>query len=392
MHRARKLGQSLATASLLIIGLCSTGAAEEKLHPAGTWVLRATPPGRPVQESILKLEKSGDKLVGMVTDSQGRTGSIKDAQFHGSDISFLVEAERQGQKISFIYKGKLTADAMKGKVTAKMFGRELHFDFDGKRAKENATVSGSWKLTLAFGGGRRNQGGGGGGSQENPPAARQRAGGGRGQGGGRPGMPQMMLNLKEEDGKVSGEFVGFGGKATPIQDVKLKDGELSFKVPQEMGPNKATITFVAKLAGDRMQGTAKLALPMGVRDLAFQAERLKTPTVSAAGTWKLRVARKDGPGVEPTLKLTQSGTSLKGTYIGEQGETAIENALVFGDEITFDVARERNGNKYRLHYQGKIKGDTVTGSVNYDFDGIVGFLDFQGERLASPTASSDKSH
>jgi hypothetical protein len=327
----------------------------------------------------------------MVTDSQGRTGAIKDAQLQGSELSFRVEAERQGQKISYVYQGKLAKDTMKGTVTAKMVGRELHFDFEGKRANQNATVSGSWKLALAFGGGRRTQGGEAGRAQNNPPAARPQAGAGRGRGGGRPTMPQMMLNLKDEDGKVSGEFVGFTGKATPIQDVKLKDGELSFKVPQEMGPNKITISFVATLAGDKMQGTAKMALPAGERELSFQADRLKTPTVSAAGTWKLHIVRKDGPGVEPTLKLAQTGTTLKGAYIGEQGETPIENALVFGDEITFDVARVRNGNNYRLHYQGKIKGDALTGSVNYDFDGIAGYLDFQGERVASPTVSSEKS-
>ena len=392
MRSDRRLARRLTTASLLIIGLCSRGEAEDKLDPTGAWVLRATPPGRPAQESILKLDKNGEQLVGMVTDSQGRTGAIKDAHLQGSDLSFRVQAERQGQKISFVYKGKLTKDTIKGTVTAKMPGRELHFDFDGKRANRNATVSGSWKLRLAFGGGRRSQGGDAGRAQNDSSPARQRAGAGRGQGGGRPTMPQMMLNLKDEDGKVSGEFVGFTGKATPIQDVKFKGGELSFKVPQEMGPNKITISFVAMLAGDKMQGTAKMALPTGVRELSFQGELLKTPTVSAAGTWKLHILRKDGPAVEPTLKLAQTGTSLKGAYIGEQGETAIENALVFGDEITFDVARVRNGNNYRLHYQGKIKGNALVGSVNYDFDGIAGYLDFQGERVASPMVNSEKSH
>jgi hypothetical protein len=381
------------TAALLIVGACASGRAEEKLDPIGTWVLHAKPPGRPAQESILKLEKNGEQLVGMVADSQGRTGAIKDAHLQGSDISFRVEVDRQDQKISFVYNGKLDKDTMKGTVTAKMSGRELHFAFDGKRAKENATVSGSWKLTLAFGGGRRAQAGGEGRrAQDASPAARPRAGGGRGQGGGRPGMPPMMLNLKDEGGKVSGEFIGFAGKATPIEDAKFKDGELSFKVPQEMGPNKITISFVAKLAGDKMQGTAKMALPMGTRDIGFQGELLKSPTASAAGTWKLHIIRKDGPTVDPSLKLAQAGTSLKGTYIGEQGETAIENALVFGDEITFDVARQHNGNKYRLHYQGKIKGDTVNGSVNYDFDGATGYLDFHGERVAGPMANSDKSN
>jgi hypothetical protein len=385
----QRLALSMVTASLFVIGLCSSAAAEEKLDPAGSWVLRAAAPGRPAQESILKLEKNGEKLVGVITDSQGRTGSIKDARLQGNDLSFRVEVERQGQQFSFTYDGKLAKDAMKGTVTAKMLGREFKFGFDGKRVKENTTVAGSWKLSMAFGG--RGQGGGArpqaGAPRPQGEGARPAGGaGGRGRQGGM--ARQMMLNLKEENGKVSGDFIGFDGKATPIQDFKIKDGELSFKVPQEMGPNKVTINFVAKLAEDKMQGTAKIALPAGAREFGFQGERLKTPTVSAAGTWKLRVALRDGPTFQPTLKLAQEGTALKGTYVGEQGETAITNSLIFGDEVTFDVARERDGKKYRLHYQGKIKGDSLNGSVDYDFDGIVGIVSFQGERSSTPTASS----
>jgi hypothetical protein len=383
MKRGRTLNKALA-ASLLIFGLTSSARADEKIDPAGTWVVQASRPGRPAQESTLKLEKNGDQLVGVITDAQGRTGTIKDAKLTGNEISFRVEVERDGQQFNFNYKGKLTKDTMKGTVAAKILGRELTFDFDGKRAKESATLTGSWKLSLGFGGGQRAQQGAG---------ARPQGAGGRGRpGGGRPGMPQMMLNLREEGGKVSGDFIGFGGKATPIQDAKVKDGELTFKVPQELGPNKVTLEFVGKLAGDKLQGTAKIPLPQGTRSLGFQGERTKAATANAGGTWKLKVALKDGPTFEPTLKLTQTGTTLKGTYVGEQGETPISNALIFGEEVTFDVNRNPDGKKYRLHYQGKIKGDALTGSVDYDFDGIIGFVDFKGERVSASTASSDKAH
>jgi hypothetical protein len=380
MKRGRTLNKALA-ASLLIFGLTSSVLADEKIDPAGTWVVQASRPGRPAQESTLKLEKNGDQLVGVITDAQGRTGTIKDAKLTGNDIAFRVEVERDGQQFNFLYKGKLTKDAMKGTVAAKILGRELTFDFEGKRAKENATLSGSWKLSL--GGPQRAQGAGSG-----PVGA-----GGRGRpGGGRPGMPQMMLNLREEGGKVSGDFIGFGGKATPIQDAKLKEGELTFKVPQELGPNKVTLEFAGKLAGDKLQGTAKIPLPQGTRSLGFQGERMKAATANAGGTWKLKVALKDGPTFEPTLKLTQTGTTLKGAYVGEQGETPISNALIFGEEVTFDVNQSRDGKKYKLHYQGKVKGDALTGSVDYDFDGIVGYVEFKGERVSASTASSDKAH
>jgi hypothetical protein len=391
MNGIQRFRLSMVTAVLALIGLSSGAVANEKVDPTGTWNLKVSRPGRPVQESILKLEKNGEQLVGVVTDSQGQMCTIKDAQLKGSDLSFRVEAERDGQKFSFVYIGKLTADAMKGTATGKVVGRELKFDFDGTRIKATGSIAGSWKLALAMAGGRRGQGAG---ARPAGTGRRPGPGGGAG-GGGRQGAAltrQIMLNLKEEGGKITGDFVGFSGKPVSIQDVKFKDGELSFKVPQEMGPNKVTISFVAKPAGDKIQGIAKIQLPFGVREIPFQGDRLKTTMASAAGTWKLRVVLKDGSTVEPTLKLAQAGTALKGVYMGAHGETPIANALIFGDEITFDVARDRSGKSYRLHYQGKVKGDTLSGSVDYDFDGIAGYVAFAGKRASAPQASSEKAH
>ena len=102
--------------------------------------------------------EDGDQLMGVITDGQGRNGSIKDAKLKGSDISFRVEIERDSQKLSFAYKGKLANDVIKGTVTATIIGRETNFDFDGNRVKENTTLSGSWELAMAFGGRPRGQG------------------------------------------------------------------------------------------------------------------------------------------------------------------------------------------------------------------------------------------
>jgi hypothetical protein len=391
MNGIQRFRLSMVTAVLALIGLCSGAVADEKLDPIGTWNLKVSRPGRPVQESILKLQKNGEQLVGVVTDSQGRMGTIKDAQLKGSDLSFRVEAERDGQKFSFAYTAKLTADAMKGTASGKVIGRDLKFDFAGTRIKETGSIAGSWKLALAMAAGRRGQGAG-----ARPAGKGPRPGAGGGAGGrGRQGAAltrQIMLNLKEEGGKITGDFVGFSGKPASIQDVKFKDGELSFKVPQEMGPTKVTISFVAKPVGDKIQGIAKIQMPFGVREIPFQGDRLKTTMANAVGTWRLHVVLKDGPTVEPTLRLAQSGTSLKGVYVGEHGETPIENALLFGDEITFDVARDQNGKKYRLHYQGKVKADTLSGTVDYDFDGIVGYVTFEGKRTGASQASTETVH
>ena len=159
-----------------------------------------------------------------------------------------------------------------------------------------------------------------------------------------------------------------------------------------MGPNTLTINFVAKLSGDKMHGTAKIATPSGVREFPFEGQRLKTPTVNAAGIWKLHIVLKEGPVFDPTVKLSEAGNALKGVYVGEQSETSVSNALVFGEEMTFDVARDRDGKKYRLHFQGKVKADALSGTVDYDFDGMTGYVSFTGERAAAPQASADKTH
>jgi hypothetical protein len=263
---------------------------------------------------------------------------------------------------------------------------------DDKSDKQKATLAGSWKLSMAMAGGQRGaRPTAGGTARPANAAARPRGTGGRGGAGG--GLTrQIMLNLTEKDGKYSGDFVGFSGKPAPIQDVKLKDGEITFKVPQQMGPNTFTMTVVAKLDGDKLQGSAKIATPAGSREFPFQGERIKASTVSTSGTWKLHTAPKDGLTFEPTVKLTQAGNAIKGVYIGEQGETPITNAILFGDEVSFDVARERGDKKYRLHFTGKIKGDTLTGNVDYDFDGMSGYIPVTGERVAAaaPQASAEK--
>ena len=234
MNRIQRFRLSMATAVLVLIGLCSGAVATDNFDPTGTWNLKVSRPGRPVQESILKLQKNGDQLVGVLTDSQGRVGTIKDAQLTGSDLSFRVEAERDGQKFSFAYKAKLTADAMRGTASGKVVGRELKFDFDGTRIKETGSIAGSWKLALAMAGGRRGQGAGARPAGKGPRPGAEGGAGGRGRQGAAL-TRQIMLNLKEKDGKITGDFVGFTGKPAAIQDANSRMANCRSKCPKKWG-------------------------------------------------------------------------------------------------------------------------------------------------------------
>ena len=96
---------------------------------------------------------------------------------------------------------------------------------------------------------------------------------------------------------------------------------------------------------------------------AFAAE------ASPAGTWKWTVqGRQGGQGFEQTLKLDYKDGKLTGTVLGSKNErfeipdTEISDASFKDGIVKFAVTREFNGNKFTSKYEGKLAGDTITGT------------------------------
>ena len=108
------------------------------------------------------------------------------------------------------------------------------------------------------------------------------------------------------------------------------------------------------------------------------------------GTWSWAQQRRGGAGgAEPaadapvrktTLKLKADGEKLTGTIAQPMGgrggggggggaaaaaptPTEISDGKIKGDEISFSVKREFNGNAMVIKYNGKVDGDKITGTV-----------------------------
>ena len=117
---------SLFACAVLALGGISTASAEEKAASAtGTWTW--TIPGRDggaERKMTLTLQQDGEKLTGKLS-SPGREGGearvteIADGSVKGADVTFSVTREFNGNKRTSKYTGKLTADAITGKVESK---------------------------------------------------------------------------------------------------------------------------------------------------------------------------------------------------------------------------------------------------------------------------------
>lgn len=78
-----------------------------------------------------------------------------------------------------------------------------------------------------------------------------------------------------------------------------------------------------------------------------------------SGKWTYETQGRNGPQTV-TLTLKASGDSLTGSMSGGRGGPVdISDGKVNGDNISFSVVREFNGNQFTTKYSGKVSGDTI---------------------------------
>lgn len=124
--------------AILVAGILVQARAEDKkVDPTGTyvWVVPGWN-GGPDRTNTLTLKLEGDKLTGKLT-SPGRGGQsmstdIADANIAGSDISFTVTREFNGNKFTSKYSGKLADGAIKGKIEFERNGESQSRDWEAK--------------------------------------------------------------------------------------------------------------------------------------------------------------------------------------------------------------------------------------------------------------------
>ena len=125
--------------AVLLTGILTQAQAQDKkVDPSGTYMW--TQPGRnggPDRTNTLVLKLDGDTLSGNLA-SPGRDGQIVDikigeAQLAGTNISFIVTREFNGNTFTNKYSGLLTDGAIKGKMEFTRNGDTQSRDWEAKK-------------------------------------------------------------------------------------------------------------------------------------------------------------------------------------------------------------------------------------------------------------------
>ena len=93
-------------------------------------------------------------------------------------------------------------------------------------------------------------------------------------------------------------------------------------------------------------------------------------TNTVSGTWTWAFTMPDGSVVRPKLKLSQDGETFKGiSSVGAGTETPIDNGRLQGDQLSFEVVRERDGQQTITRYRGKLGAGVVLGKIESNWTG-----------------------
>ncbi|MBM3459206.1 MAG: hypothetical protein FJX77_11815 [Armatimonadetes bacterium] len=128
------LSRILRTATVAALALGVTVAAFAA-DASGKWTWTQRRQQAEVQV-VLEAKQAGEKLTGTVTAGQdGQKTEIKEGTVKGSDITFVVIRERNGQQFKTVYKGKIDGDTITGTSAITINGEERNREWKATRAK-----------------------------------------------------------------------------------------------------------------------------------------------------------------------------------------------------------------------------------------------------------------
>ena len=198
---------------------------------------------------------------------------------------------------------------------------------------------------------------------------------------------KASMNLKLEGDNLTGTVKGRDGNETAIRNAKLSGDQISFEILRERDGNKITSKHQGKIAGDTIKGKIEFERNGETRTRDWEAKREsadgKTSSASGnvAGTWKYTLELPNGNTLEPTLKLKQDGNNLTGSVTVNDRESPISDGKIQGEEISFKVVRERDGETFTSKYNAKVAGDSIKGKINSNWGGNDRTFDFEAKRV-----------
>ena len=176
------------------------------------------------------------------------------------------------------------------------------------------------------------------------------------------GVRNFPLAIKEEGGKLV--------PTPPFTMAEVKGNDVRMSMTVKFQDMDLVITYTGKIEGDAMKGDADFG---GFAQDTWSAKRKAAGSapanppaqsggaVNVTGSWNFTVETSQGSG-NPTFTFKQEGETLTGTYKGQFGEAPLKGT-VKGNDITFTIKVNAQGQDLEITYTGKVDGNTMKGKA-----------------------------
>ena len=91
------------------------------------------------------------------------------------------------------------------------------------------------------------------------------------------------------------------------------------------------------------------------------------------GKWTAEVAGRGGNNQTVTINLKADGDQLTGSVSGRRGDNPISDGKINGDDISFNVVLDFQGNNIKMIYTGRVSGDEIKFKREVEGRGSVEF-------------------
>jgi hypothetical protein len=92
---------------------------------------------------------------------------------------------------------------------------------------------------------------------------------------------------------------------------------------------------------------------------AFLLMAVAVFAADVTGKWTGDVPGRGGEATPSTFTFKADGEKLTGSMTGPQGDVAIQDGKISGDNLSFTTTLEFGGNSIKLLYKGVVSGQTI---------------------------------
>src|SRR5688572_5237585 len=133
--------------------------------------------------------------------------------------------------------------------------------------------------------------------------------------------------------------------------------------------------------------TLLAALTLMAAPLAAQ-DTTKVPTAKVAGNWDFSFTSPQGA-ANWRVKFDQAGDTLRGSAATDFGQLDVSDGWITGNDMSFTLHLNFNGQMIQVNFAGTVKGDTVQGNIDVPGAGIQPFP-FTAVKAAGFASSSSR--